>query len=590
MVIDSPVLALDRDFDYRIPERMIGRVAVGSIVRVVLHGRRMRAFVTELLNSSDVEKLRDLSELVSEQPVFDLHGIELARFIARRYVSTVGASLHRFVPGRFSVPPQPSHTASTVNATAPDDLIDVVRARTKAVLISADPDQQIEAIAGAASEAIRLGGRVLVIASRPAAARLLATRLDAVCIHGDQKPVQRAAGWAAARDGSAAIVVGTRSALLVPMANLGLIVVADAHDRTLKDERSPKFHALVVAEQRADLAGAAFIAASPVPPLELAMRSGVRWITCRSSSIRPQVSGHGSNPVTPNMLEVLRTTAEAGKDSIVVIARRGLALRVRCKDCGWYPTCPQCSIGLTMFSAAGGRRMKCRGCNTPASVPSRCPSCGSHDLHAAGWGVERLSDALTDAGVGATVLTVDGDTPLPRRRPSPCVIVGTQAAIWAMHGRTVGAGIVADLDQMLAMPDYRASEKALAMLEDLARLVEPEGRFLVQTREPEHHVVQAFTRRSYRYFYTRELPNRRAVGYPPFGAVIAFQAPADCAQQLQAAATEAGGELIGPLPRPQDRISGLLRGRSVEQFLDPLRNLLVNDARIRIDIDPVDVM
>jgi primosomal protein N' (replication factor Y) len=184
---------------------------------------------------------------------------------------------------------------------------------------------------------------------------------------------------------------------------------------------------------------------------------------------------------------------------------------------------------------------------------------------------------------------VDADSPLPKRRRSPAVVVGTQAAIWALHSREVGAAVAADLDQMLGRPDFRAGERTLGLLEDMVGLLGPGSRMLLQTREPEHHAVQAFTRRSYRFFADRELPSRKAAGYPPYGAVVSADTEAGHVSALSEAVSAGGGTLIGPLARPGGRAASLIRAPELDALLGPLASFVAGHPTARLDVDPIDV-
>ncbi|HVE92126.1 MAG TPA: hypothetical protein VNE62_07485 [Actinomycetota bacterium] len=595
MALDSPVLALDRPFDYRIPDRMTGRVRPGCVVRVPLHGRRVRAFVTELLESPEVPDPKPLSSLVSEQPVFAPPEIELARWQARRYVATLGQVLHQAVPGRLSAPALTADPKAPAPATPeadpglqwleePGAMARAVGERGRLVVVAAGGAVEAEVVRAA----VRSGGRTLVIAPRAAMVESIAASLPGCAvIHGDQKPADRARSWARARDGDAEVVVGGRAALLVPMPGLTTVVVAACHDRSLKEERTPRYHGLVVAARRAQQQAAAFVAVSPAPPLEL--QGDWSWPRRRPAAVRPEVAGMRSGPVTPRLQEVVRSAISRGSDALVFAGRRGIALRLRCRDCGWYPRCAACAVALTVVTAGSGD-LRCRSCGTDSPAPSACGECGGLRLDGRGWGSDRVADELEQSDPGAPVLRVHAQSPLPRRRPSPAVIVGTAAAVWALYGRTVGAACVADLDQMLGRPDFRAGERALALLEEMASLLEPQGRFLVQTREPEHHAVQAFTRRSYRYFADRELPHRTAAGYPPYCALVHVEADPSELAGLPALLGTAASQVVGPLPRPGGRAGSLVRAPDVEPLLGPLREFARLHPGARIDVDPVDVL
>jgi primosomal protein N' (replication factor Y) len=177
---------------------------------------------------------------------------------------------------------------------------------------------------------------------------------------------------------------------------------------------------------------------------------------------------------------------------------------------------------------------------------------------------------------------VAGDIPV--ERPRPAVIVGTLAAAYAAG--PFGAVCVADLDQLLMRPDFRASEHALQTLYELASVLGPSGRFLVQTREPEHHAVQAFVRQSYRFFFEREIDARQEMRYPPFGSVVRVETDAIDALRdiLRGRAT-----VIGSLER-RGKPTALVRAAELDPMLEPLRVFSAKHPRAKIDVDPVDVV
>ncbi|MEX2393490.1 MAG: hypothetical protein WD826_03315, partial [Actinomycetota bacterium] len=295
VAIDSRVSALDRPFDYAIPERMLGRVGAGSVVRVVLHGRNVRGFVTELLGEPAVAKPRAISSLVSPEPIFDEAMIKLASWIGRRYLVPLGIVLHDAVPGRFSAPDVSDAPTRRRPAARPawlkDDPSKAIGTPKEFCAFPPTLADEPELISYLASTAAASGLRTLVICPRVQIVERVAEAIEgSVVLHGEDRPAQRAAAWAAARDGMADVVVGGRSALLVPLPDLGLVIVASAHDPSLKSERSPRVHALVVARQRARLAGATFVASSPAPPVEIAAADDISWITSKRSSVRPEVA------------------------------------------------------------------------------------------------------------------------------------------------------------------------------------------------------------------------------------------------------------------------------------------------------------
>ncbi len=586
VALDSPVLALDRPFDYAIPDRLAGKVRVGSVVRVVLHGRNMRAFVTELLSEASVPDPRPLRSVVASEPVFAARELALARWTADRYVTSLGRVLHDAVPGRFSAPSAAGDQAPDSPARdAPSGafaagIADVIARSSVACVFPPTVAREVDIAAAAAAH----DGQTLVICPRVELAESVAEQISgALVLHGSERPADRARAWAAARDERARVIVGGRSALLVPMPSLRAVCVLSTHDRSLKSERSPRLHASVVARKRAALCAAAFIGSSPAPPVELAAEEATAWVVGERSGVRAEVARPRGGPVTPRLIEMVRWSIGEGRDALVFVGRRGSVLRLRCKDCGWTPTCSRCGSGLAPASERG--RLACRVCDKGSAAPSTCSSCGGA-LAEGGWGHERVASELDRADLGAPVLrAVRGS--LPQRTTSPAVVVGTLAAAHA--SAVFGCICVADLDQLLARPDFRAGERALQTLHELAGVLDEGGRFLVQTRESDHHAVQSFVRGSYRYFFDREMVFRKETGYPPYGAVVRVDTTQDGLEQLRGAADEGGGVVIGGVER-RGTVSALVRGPRLDALVGPLRAFAAANPRARIDVDPVDVV
>lgn len=542
----------------------------------------------ELLDEPAVPNPRPLRSVVAIDPVFGHAELDLARRAARRYVVAIGHVLHEAVPGRFSAPGTGWTRVAPPGRGGSDRLraavADVVGNRGRACVFPPTVRHEAELAECIAGESAAVGGRTIIICPRVDQAESVAVRIrGSVVLHGSERPGERAAAWAAARDGVAHVLVGVRSAMFVPMPGVRAVCVLSAHDRSLKAERSPRMWAPVVAMWRAEQTNAAFFASSPAPPLEIAACEGITWIETGRGTVRTEIGRPRGGPVTPRLMDVVQSAITSGLDALVFVGRVGDTLRLRCADCGWRPMCSRCGAGLAQRPAGAG--LVCRVCGVDQPSPASCRSCGGA-LVERGWGHERVARALEQAKVGAPVVRIVRGL-VPSKRPHPAVLVGTLAAAHAVN--EVGSVCAADLDQLLARPDFRAAERALQTLHELAGVLREGGRFLIQTREPEHHAVQAFTRRSYRFFHDRELAIRKQTGYPPFGTVVRVEAAADALDELSRDLAAAGGQVVGAVER-RGRASALVRAPSVEPLLEPLRTFAAAHARTKIDVDPVDVI
>jgi primosomal protein N' (replication factor Y) len=278
----------------------------------------------------------------------------------------------------------------------------------------------------------------------------------------------------------------------------------------------------------------------------------------RLAGVRTELARPHPTPVTDRLIHVVRSATDRERDALVFVARRGGVLRARCEDCGWQARADE--------------------------APEVCPRCGGR-LSKRGWGHGRIATALERAGIRVVRLVRGDEVEAP---PSPCVVVGTLAAAhnWP---RPFGSVSVADADQLLGRQDFRAAERALGVLHELAAVLESGGRFLVQTREQDHHAVQAFVRRSFTFFADRELPVRREAGYPPYGEVVVAETGADDSRALAAVMRDRGATVLGPVEGSKGARL-LIRAPGVEPLLGPLREFASTHRGVRIDVDPVDVI
>ena len=519
---------LDKQFDYLVPHALRDRVAVGSMVRVLLHGRRIGGWVVALGPPDPNRPAESLSELVkwsSVGPPVDV--IELARWAAHRW------GVARLRP--FLVVASPPRMvamvgASVRSATSGTPVLTGVRRTTPLT----DPLPMLVEIARC--------GPCLVVHPTPAAARAIATRLRKTGLKVALMPDE----WAAAAAG-VDVVVGGRSAVWAPCPGLHSVVVLDEHDEALQEERTPTWHARDVAIERAASAGAACVLVSPVPTATALRWAGSRVIgPSRSESIagwplidivdRTDEEPWKRSLVGSKLIAHLRTP---GERVVCVINTAGRARLLACRACRSLQRCTNCDAAVAQRDDA---MFACGRCGTVR--PQVCQSCGSSAMALVKPGVTRLREEL-EAAANRPVVSVTGNT---GELPAGDVYVGTEAVLHRVRGVDVVAFL--DFDAELLAPRYRAAEQALALLVRAGRLVGPRsagGRVLVQTFLPHHEVLQsALFAEPWRVAET-ELARRRLLGLPPFRALAAVEGVG--AEQFASAvglefATTAKGVLI----------------------------------------------
>ncbi|QDH71298.1 primosomal protein N' [Marilutibacter alkalisoli] len=459
-------------------------------------------------------------------------------------------------------------------------------------------------------------------------------------LHSGLSDGERARVWAAAVRGEARVVVGTRSAVFLPLPEPGLIVIDEEHDGSFKQLDGIRYHARDFALVRGKALGVPVLLGSATPSLEslqnahtgryahlrLRQRAGnakppqVRVIDVRK---RPLEAG-----LSPEMLAAIERALASGGQVLVFKNRRGYAPVLLCHDCGWSAHCPRCGTPehpTPMTVHGGGRRLQCHHCGARQRVPDACPDCGSLALQPQGAGTERIEDALKVRFPDTRVLRIDrGSTQrrdameklLAEFGSEPGILVGTQmlAKGHDLAGLTLVA--VVGIDEGLFSADFRAPEKLAQLLIQVAgragRADRP-GEVLLQTHHPEHPLLATLLSGGYQAFADTELPQREAARFPPFAHMAMLRAEArrvDAVEAFLRAARDTLAdtrtdalELHGPLPAPMPRRAGYQRmqlllsapdRRSLHAALDaalPTIHALPEARKVRwsLDVDPVDL-
>jgi primosomal protein N' (replication factor Y) len=502
------VTAVDRAFDYAVPDALDAldaSVRVGAIVRVPLHGRRVRGWVIEddVEPESTTAKLLDVIAVVSAGPPPDV--VALTEWVARRWSGPRVAVL-RSASAPNHVPPVPG--AGEVAASGAD-VVAVPGASPRVRVIRQPP--LLDRRAQVAALCAESGSTIVCVAdagrSRALASYLSAQGRDVALLHSFESDAQRTAGWRRAARGGC-VVVGGRIAALAPVPDLRAAIVVDDADEALQEERSPTWHARDVLRERAARAGVDLVVCSPVPTVEaLVAAGGVDAVEAPPADVevggwpRVQVADRRDEPPGSGILSEALATAlhNASGLAICVLNRRG---RFR------LLVCAQCQHLIRW--------------DRPDERPLVCPECGATKLKVLRSGVTRVREELEALVPGARVAEVDTAT---AEVPEADIVIGTEAVLHRAAVRRRRPALVAylDLDQELLAPRYRAAAQAHWLLTRGAQLLAARPRretlLLVQTRIPDHVVVQAVVRGDPSAVADAEIEYRRTLAYPPFGAL-----------------------------------------------------------------------
>lgn len=552
------------------PPHLDDRAVLGAVVRVPLHGRRVRGWIVDAdADPPPGVALRDLTKVTGLGPsaeVLDLAAWAAWRWAGRRVGFLRTASPDRVVPGL------PAPALGVVPTSAADPLAAALLAADGGVLRLPPTASRYPVAVAAVAEAARRGGSALVLVASVAQAAQLARRLRAEGVPVALMPDD----WARARAGC--VVVGTRASAWAPAADLAAVVMFDEHDEVWQEERAPTWHARDVVRERARRAGAPCLVVSPAPTLE-ALRVGPvvaadRVVERAGWPLLEVVDRRDDDPTTGLFSEVLVRRLTAGGRAVCVLNRTGRARLLACGRCRELARCEVCEAAVRQDSEG---RLVCPRCG--AERPVVCANCGSTRLRLLRLGVTRAREelaALLGEPVGEVTGASDAEVPTDR------VVIGTEAVLHRIGRADVVAFL--EMDQELLAPRYRAAEEALALLIRAGRLVGPRsagGRIVVQTSVPRHEVLDAVEHGDPERVAAVEQARRVVMRFPP-ECVLADVSGAAADAFIGSLPPSAGVEVLGP-----DRGHWLLRAPDHATLADVLAATARPAGRLRVAVDPL---
>ena len=519
VVFDIP---LARSFSYAVPEGM--SVGVGQRVSAPLQGRA-RVGMVVALREAEPAGLRAVERAVEAAPILSRAALDVARWAAEESLSSLGSTLLSLVPpvppGRASEPIAPAPSAPAGLPALPELWTGVQR---HADLV----------------RALRETGAALVIAPDRDAAARWAERLEAARLDSGESLSARRTAWLAAARGRARIVVGTRSALLVPLPPPATLVLLDEHDPAHKPPGAPRIHSRELLVRRAAIEGSRLLLLSATPSAETWWRADDHRFLRRAHDADPWpeiVTGDTrgilrNHPLTLPLTRAIEDTARAGRKTALIVTRRAATLL--CVECGHVLRCPDCGVALPYSRKEG--LLRCPLCARAEPLPERCPGCGGHRLGPLGWDAERIEASVRRRFPKLTVSRTDARSQ---------VLIAPPGLLRALPPASLGAvGIVA-LDSVLGAADFRGGERAFALLWAAAEATGSRGRVIAQTLHPRHYAVEAVQAQSRLAFYRHEIKLRAELGYPPFRRLCAVSVRGKSEGEARALIAECAHALEG---------------------------------------------
>lgn len=458
-------------------------------------------------------------------------------------------------------------------------------------------------------EQLQRSKQVLYLVPEIALTTQLTTRLQAVfgsrllVYHSRFSDAERVEIYHAVRTAQTPIVVlGARSAVFLPLHDLGLVIVDEEHEASYKQqEPAPRYHARSVAMMMARWQGAKVLLGSATPSVEtyhnaMSGKYGLVRLSERYAGLQlPRISiidlkrqyhrkemyDHFSDPLVARMQEVLAS----GKQVILFQNRRGYAPLLQCTACGQTPRCVNCDVPLTLHMRL--QEMTCHYCGYHAPIPQQCPACGAQ-MRVQGFGTERLEEEVKKLFPEARVMRMDLDTTRNKNAYQQIInamanhevdiLIGTQMVTKGLHFDDVSLVAVLSADAMLNQPDFRSYERAYQMLEQVAGRAGrkgQQGEVFIQTFEPQNPVLDYVQRHDYEGLFQTQIAERELFHYPPFYRMIVLVlkhhnlSRLECAARvLQERLRQVFGERVSAVVVPQ---------------VSRVRNEYIREIRLRVE-------
>lgn len=453
-------------------------------------------------------------------------------------------------------------------------------------------------------------------------------------MHSGLNDTERLQAWMEARSGQADIVIGTRSAVFTAFHNLGLMIIDEEHDTSLKQQEGFRYHGRDLAIKRAQMLNIPILMGTATPALEtlhnadqgryhyirLEQRPGkARQPSLEVQDIRNQHLHSGLSKLT---LQAIEHTLERNEQAMLFINRRGFAPMLLCPACGWLAHCPACSANMTYHARKS--RLICHHCGADERAESQCPACNNPQLITQGHGTERIELVLQQYYPGTPVVRIDRDTTSRKgslerhletvRNTERLLLVGTQMLAKGHDFPNLTLVVILDVDAALLSSEYHALERFGQLLTQVAGRSgrsDKAGHVILQTTQPQHPMLLTLLQNGYLAFARQLIEERKRWQFPPFSYQALIRAEAaemeQALQQLEllraAIPPQAGVFIMGPVPAPLEKRAERYRAQLLIQadsrnlrhaclnHLTTQEKMGANQKSIRwsIDIDPVEL-
>lgn len=578
IIIDISHEAIDKTFQYIIPDRLFENIETGMQVLVPFgQGNRTRkGYVINITDkpSFDVDRMKEIADIPDKSLQIEGKLIRLAAWMRDNYGSTMINSLKTVMPVKERIRKMQAKVTEPEYDIVKSPVLDLNESQRKLVdefacdmensnyktylLHGITGSGKTEVYIGCIKEVIKSGRQAIVLIPEIALTYQNVARFrqhfgDRVAlINSKQSKGEKYQEFMKAQNHEVDVIIGPRSALFTPCDNLGLIVIDEEHDGAYKSEQAPKYHARETAIERAKLEEASVILGSATPTIEsyalaklgkyrlweLPYRpDGMEQASVSIVDLREELKLGNRSIVSKELYDLIEDRLSRREQIMLFINRRGYNSFVSCRECGEVIKCPKCDVSLSLHNNGF---MMCHYCGHIERQPKECPKCHSRLIGGFGTGTEKVEAEINKLFPKARTLRMDKDTTMRKGAHGEIlnkflnhkadILIGTQMIVKGHDFENVTLVGIMLADMSLFANDYKAGERTFDLLTQAAGRAgrgDKRGQVLIQTYQPEHYAIVAASKQNYEDFFDMEMSYRRLLRYPPVYNMMAVLITSD---------------------------------------------------------------
>lgn len=553
---------LNKTFYYLPLENSDPESIIGKRVKVDFAGKAMTAYAlaAHQIAGSKFE-LKSISSIIDGESVITKESLRLAEYIIENYVCSPGEALASVIP--VSMKPSKRTRKNKKNAAGPSgekhmlnsyqqkavDLINpsIARREKKSFLIhGVTASGKTEVYLNLIEHALKNNRSAIMlipeISLTAQFVEIVTKRFGSLAgvWHSGISNIEKYRLFTSAKNNEIKIMLGARSAVFAPFADIGVIIIDEEHEHTYKQEQKPSYDAREIASWRAGYHGAAVVLGSATPSLESfkdALENKTVLIDLperidkkalpevKILSLKNKI--YGSGLLMPETAEAISKALARREQVIVFLNRRGYSPSIMCRKCASVYQCPNCSISMVYHRNPD--MLKCHYCGETKQLPAECPVCKSRDIAIFGTGTQKVEGELKKLFPNAKIFRLDGDTASSKetyekvyhgiKNEEYDILLGTQMIAKGFDFPRVSLVCVVDADTSLYLPDFKSAEKTFQLITQVAGRCgrgDIRGNVIVQTGHPEHYAIIHAKKHDFISFYKAETAYRKKLLYPPF--------------------------------------------------------------------------